>query len=97
MSVPYKGMYISDKDRYHEDHTHNSVTANKVFFLQKDEPVFLADSKYIYENTEIQTKINGERDYKIFYFDQLTNKAEYYEIVSSVSDYVFGKSFLIYF
>ena len=96
MSIPFKTrltMQREQKERHLgiiEEQVFDRSTINKVFFLKKDEPIFLADMKYIYECIDIQIKIDGTKDYRLFCFDTQTNRAEYFDITATVENFDFG-------
>lgn len=98
VSIPFKTR-LTEKYKEEEDQKNDRKEViivdkrmrNKVFFLQENEPIFIADLKYIYQCTEVQTQIDGCKDYRLFYFDKQTNRGEYYDITATVEDFTFGK------
>lgn len=93
MSTTWNGIVQSVKNKFasgKEETAEPSLVFNKIFFLQKYHPVYLADLKYVYESTEINTKVLGNQDHKLFYYDNRLGRGEYYDCVVSINDYVFG-------
>lgn len=64
---------------------------SKIFFLQENEPLYLADPKYIYEHSIIKTSIIGNKDYKIFSYNNRMGSVEYYDIVACTYNHTFSK------
>lgn len=67
---------------------------SKIFFLQEGEPLYLADPKYIYEQAIIATDKIGNKDYKIFRYNNRIGAVEYYDIVACTYNHTFGKLFI---
>ena len=59
--------------------------------MQEGEPLYLADPKYIYEQTVIATNKIGNKDYRIFRYNSKIGSVEYYDIVACNFNYNFGK------
>lgn len=95
---PYEedDQLLTEEDRFKEGLKEakkfsSNLKLSNVYFLQLDEDLHLSDPKYVYESTTIGTDKIGNKDYRIFYFNNDNKCAEYYDIVACTYNHTFGK------
>ena len=65
---------------------------SSIYFIQENEPIHLADTKYIHETTTVRnSRTLQNEDHRIFYYNNDFKTGEYYDIVSTSYYHTFSK------